>query len=121
MCLLFQSSSDEELNQVNKVMEKTPTFLSIKDLKEKTAYQILKFEVVQTSNGKRIRLSLKHDQFKNREAYVHLSERVLSIISDKIDSLNKKCTSKKPMYVIYMGLRGKAFVLRFTQHPKKHM
>lgn len=54
----MQSSSDDDLNEMNKVLKQTPNFISIKDLKEKEPYRILKFEIVETTNGKRVRLTL---------------------------------------------------------------
>lgn len=118
---MFQLSSDEDLNSLNKVIDETPAFISIKDLKERQPYKIHKFEIVETSNGRRVRLCIMHKQYGNKEVYVHLPARVLAIVTEKLEKLNKKCTSKKPMYIIHMGLRGRAFILKFTQNPKKHL
>lgn len=102
-------------------MKVTPRCISIRDMKEKEQYQIKKFEAVETTNGRRIRLTLDHKQFNNKEVYVHLPERVLEIVQRKSESFNQKCRSNKPKFVVHMGVRGQPFILKFNRHPKKHI
>lgn len=98
-------------------MKKAPTFLSLKDLVEGKFYRVEAFEHVTTAKGERIRLKLSDTSFVDKIAYVHLPERLLHHILPKIEKLNLKCQSKKPIFLVYKGLRGKAFDLRFTGKP----
>jgi len=55
-------------------------YKSIKDLPEKTFYKVLQFEVVETVNGRTVRIQLEDSELEEGFFYVHLPKRFLASV-----------------------------------------
>lgn len=96
-------------------MRDVPTFLSVRDLIKNKLYKIRRFDLVDTAKGRRARIIILSKEYKHGEAFVHLPERLYPLVEKNQESLNLKCQSSKGLYIVFKGVKGKAFDLRFKR------
>lgn len=112
-------SSDEDVNSLNKIAEQVSEFKSIKDLPMKHFFKILKFEIVETVNGRTVRLQLEDESSEEGFFYVHLPRRFLPSIETNFTKYSTITRSKKPFYFAYLGQKGRTFKVLFSRNPTK--
>lgn len=85
---------------------------SIRDLENHRRYEIRQMEVVETANGRRIRLTIVFGK-SGELAYVYLPARLVPFFKKRVKKLNEKI-KQKTWYFIYEGERGKSFDLKLA-------
>jgi len=104
--LTFQAdSSDEEVNKLNKVAHQVSEFKSIKSLAEKQKYKVLKFEIVETVNGKTVRIQLEDEDMDSGFFYVHLPKRFLPAVEANLTKYRAITSSKNHFILHTLGKR----------------
>lgn len=111
----MSQDSDDDVRKIFEVIRKGPNYLSKRDLKEHKKYKIKSFEVVSTSEGERVRIALADESLKNGLGFVHLPERLLDVVSGMLKKFNELCKGKGSLCLVFLGLNGKAFDLRFRR------
>lgn len=112
-------SSDDDVNELNKVAQQISEFKSIKDLPEKKMFKVTKFEIVETVNGRTVRLQLEDVAMEEGFFYVHLPKRFLSSVEANFAKYRAITFSKKPFYFAYLGQNGRTFKVIFSRNPEK--
>jgi len=112
-------SSDEDVNNLNKVANQMSEFRSIKDLPLKKMHKVLKFEIVETVNGRTVRLQLEDSSVDEGFFYVHLHRRFLPSVEANFSRYLSITKSKKPFFFVFLGLKGRTFKVLFTRNPDK--
>ncbi len=90
-----------------------------KDLPEKTFYKVLQFEVVETVNGRTVRIQLEDDDLEERFFNVHLPNFFLPSVEKNFKKYKPITQSEKPFYFAFLGHKGRAFKVVFTRKPEK--
>lgn len=106
------------MNKLNKASANLIDYRSIKDLEEKRYYKCINFEVVNTQNGKTVRVELEDNQ--QESFFVHLPRRFLKVIEESLEHYRNVCKTDKPFYMAYLGLKGRGFQIHFTRNLKNH-
>lgn len=84
-------------------------------------FKVLKFEMVETSNGHTIRCQLEDEKAEEGFFYIHLPKRFFDLISNNFEKYEQITKSKKPFYFAFLGFKGRGFQVNFSRNPtKKH-
>lgn len=94
-------------------------FRSIKDLPVKKMHKILKFEIVETVNGRTVRLQLEDDHVDEGFFFVHLPRRFLASVESNFAKYSNITKSNRPFFFAFMGQKGRTFQVLFTRNPEK--
>jgi len=82
-------------------------------------FKVLKFEVVETVNGKTVRLQLEDEAVEEGFFFVHLPRRFLPSVEANFTKYANICKSSKPFHFAFMGQKGRTFKVMFTRSPEK--
>ncbi|XP_034246195.1 uncharacterized protein LOC117648094 [Thrips palmi] len=93
-----ENSSDEDVNQLNQVANQTSEFKSIKDLPIKKMHRVLKIEILETVNGRTVRLQLEDKSIEEGYCFVHLPRRFLPSVESNYSKYAQITKSKKPFF-----------------------